>query len=62
MAGSILDAQGNWTAEEGCYKKSELCREHDLDVRRNELRYPSAEDPSLETCASSTRSLPISCP
>ena len=33
-AGSILDAEGNWTAEEGKYKKSELCRDHDLSVSR----------------------------
>ena len=31
-AGSILDSNGNWRAEEGRYKKTELCREHDLDV------------------------------
>lgn len=31
-AGSILDAEGNWTAEEGRYKKSELCKDYDLDV------------------------------
>jgi len=32
LVGSVLDAEGNWTAEEGRYKKSELCKEHDLDV------------------------------
>ena len=31
-SGSILDANGNWTAEEGKYKKMDLCRAHDLDV------------------------------
>lgn len=31
-SGSILDAEGNWTAEEGRYKKAKLCAEHDLDV------------------------------
>jgi len=34
MAGSILDSEGNWTAEEGKYKKSEICRDHDLSVSR----------------------------
>ena len=32
-AGSIIDSNGEWRAEEGRYKKTELCREHDLDVR-----------------------------
>lgn len=32
MTGSILDANGNWTAEEGTYSKMDLCRAHDLDV------------------------------
>jgi magnesium transporter len=31
--GSIIDSNGEWRAEEGRYKKTELCREHDLDVR-----------------------------
>lgn len=30
--GSILDSKGNWTVEEGSYKKTDLCRAHDLDV------------------------------
>lgn len=30
--GSIIDSNGEWRAEEGRYKKTELCREHDLDV------------------------------
>ncbi|WVR05459.1 hypothetical protein IAU60_002475 [Kwoniella sp. DSM 27419] len=30
---SILDSEGEWRAEEGRYKKTELCREHDLDPR-----------------------------
>jgi magnesium transporter len=30
--GSVLDAEGNWTADEGRYKKAELCKEYDLDV------------------------------
>ena len=30
--GSVLDSQGNWTAEEGRYKKTELCKQYDLDV------------------------------
>lgn len=43
--GSILDANGNWTAEEGKYRKMDLCRAHDLDVshtcfdRRAQARY-----------------------
>jgi hypothetical protein len=32
MEGSILDAEGSWTAEEGRYNKAELCKEYDLDV------------------------------
>jgi magnesium transporter len=28
----VLDAEGNWTAQEGRYKKAELCKEYDLDV------------------------------
>lgn len=32
MIGSILDSEGSWTAEEGKYKKSEICRDHDLSV------------------------------
>jgi magnesium transporter len=33
IQGSIIDSNGEWRAEEGRYKKTELCREHDLDVR-----------------------------
>jgi hypothetical protein len=33
VEGSIIDSNGEWRAEEGRYKKTELCREHDLDVR-----------------------------
>jgi hypothetical protein len=33
IKGSIIDSNGEWRAEEGRYKKTELCREHDLDVR-----------------------------
>ncbi|OCF55812.1 magnesium transporter [Kwoniella mangroviensis CBS 10435] len=42
---SVLDAEGNWTAEEGKYKKSELCREHDLDPR--DLRKLDSLAPNL---------------
>ncbi|KAK8869654.1 hypothetical protein IAR55_000222 [Kwoniella newhampshirensis] len=42
---SILDADGNWRAEEGKYMKSELCREHDLDPR--DLRKLDSLAPSL---------------
>nr|XP_018263656.1 magnesium transporter [Kwoniella dejecticola CBS 10117]OBR85814.1 magnesium transporter [Kwoniella dejecticola CBS 10117] len=42
---SVLDSEGNWTAEEGKYKKSELCREHDLDPR--DLRKLDSLAPSL---------------
>ena len=37
VSGSIIDAEGNWTAEEGRYKKTELCKEHDLDVRITQI-------------------------
>ena len=37
LTGSILDAEGNWHAEEGRYKKTELCREHDLDACSSHL-------------------------
>ncbi len=36
--GSILDANGNWTAEEGTYRKMDLCRAHDLDVSHRPRR------------------------
>ncbi|OCF41425.1 magnesium transporter [Kwoniella heveanensis CBS 569] len=42
---SVLDAEGNWTAEEGRYKKTELCREHDLDPR--DLRKLDSLAPNL---------------
>ena len=53
--GSILDAQGNWTAEEGRYKKSELCREYDLDVSRylSTSRKCTDADASLAICGNS---------
>ncbi|WVF72062.1 hypothetical protein IAT40_006874 [Kwoniella sp. CBS 6097] len=42
---SVVDAEGNWTAEEGRYKKTELCREHDLDPR--DLRKLDSLSPNL---------------
>ncbi|WRT67295.1 uncharacterized protein IL334_004263 [Kwoniella shivajii] len=42
---SVLDSEGNWTAEEGKYKKTELCREHDLDPR--DLRKLDSLSPNL---------------
>ncbi|BEI81877.1 hypothetical protein CcaverHIS002_0210370 [Cutaneotrichosporon cavernicola] len=42
---SILDANGNWTAEEGTYRKMDLCRAHDLDPR--DLRKLDSLVPSL---------------
>jgi hypothetical protein len=33
LAGSVLDADGEWTLQEGRFKKAELCKEYDLDVR-----------------------------
>ncbi|ORX33428.1 hypothetical protein BD324DRAFT_639740 [Kockovaella imperatae] len=42
---SILDSEGNWTAEEGRYKKTELCREYDLDPR--DLRKLDSLSPNL---------------
>ncbi|RXK35149.1 magnesium transporter [Tremella mesenterica] len=42
---SVLDVEGNWTAEEGRYKKSELCKEHDLDPR--DLRKLDSLAPNL---------------
>nr|XP_019013712.1 magnesium transporter [Kwoniella pini CBS 10737]OCF52493.1 magnesium transporter [Kwoniella pini CBS 10737] len=45
MRCSVLDSEGNWTAEEGKYKKSDLCREHDLDPR--DLRKLDSLAPNL---------------
>lgn len=45
MEGSILDADGNWTAEEGTYRTMDLCRAHDLDPR--DLRKLDSLNPSL---------------
>ncbi|ORY24946.1 hypothetical protein BCR39DRAFT_545311 [Naematelia encephala] len=42
---SVLDSEGNWTAEEGRYKKTELCKEHDLDPR--DLRKLDSLTPNL---------------
>ncbi|KAK4686367.1 magnesium transporter, partial [Tremellales sp. Uapishka_1] len=42
---SILDSEGNWAAEEGRYKKAELCKEHDLDPR--DLRKLDSLSPNL---------------
>ncbi|KAL1413465.1 magnesium ion transporter [Vanrija albida] len=42
---SILDSNGNWTVEEGSYKKTDLCRAHDLDPR--DLRKLDSLTPSL---------------
>lgn len=51
MSGSVLDASGEWTAEEGKYKKVSLCKEYDLDVseRQNPCRLP-ADARSLVIC------------
>ncbi|TXT15693.1 hypothetical protein VHUM_00196 [Vanrija humicola] len=42
---SILDSKGHWTVEEGSYKKTDLCRAHDLDPR--DLRKLDSLTPSL---------------
>ncbi|KAI9637861.1 putative magnesium ion transporter [Dioszegia hungarica] len=42
---SVLDAEGNWTAQEGRYKKAELCKEYDLDPR--DLRKLDSLSPNL---------------
>jgi hypothetical protein len=33
---TILDADGNLTTEQGTVPKSDLCKQHDLDVSSNE--------------------------
>ena len=55
--GSILDSSGNWRAEEGRYKKTELCREHDLDVGGTDVvpRMANANHHSRVTFVNSTR-------
>jgi len=45
VPGSVLDAHGNWTAEEGTYRTLDLCRAHDLDPR--DLRKLDSLTPSL---------------
>jgi hypothetical protein len=33
MAGSVLDADGGWTFQEGTFEKAKLCKDNGVDVR-----------------------------